>query len=129
VDYRTEREIVLPGFPSPERGSFEPALRRASCNILKLRGSHIRTKMGVVRLCQREGRERARKRPEIGLPAAPRGSDDCPQRPAFCAVAAARSTPKKNAPTGETGGRKGIRTRGSKGGTAAPMTFIYRSVT
>jgi hypothetical protein len=86
-----------------------------------------RTKMGVVRLCQRKGGERARKRSEIGLPAGPRGSDEWPQMPAFCGVPAADDHREKNVPTGETGGGRAIRTLGTAQNAAPEPSAQPRS--
>jgi hypothetical protein len=99
--------VVRSLLTSPERGSFKPARPRTSSNTLISQAFNNRTKMGVVRLCQRKGGERARKRSEIGLPAGPRGSDEWPQMPAFCGVPAADDHREKNVPTGETGGGRG----------------------
>jgi hypothetical protein len=90
----------------PKRGSFEPTSLVASRNLLICPASDIRTKTGVVRLQQRTPAERDGKRPEMGLTAAARGSDERARRPAFCAIAADADRKKKNVPSGETGGGK-----------------------
>jgi hypothetical protein len=106
-------QAVRSRFTPPERDSFKPAPLRASSNSLNYRASDIRTKMAVVRLRRRKWAERDRKRPEMGLAAAARGSDKWPQMPAFCAVPPAHEGRKKNVPTDETGGGSGIRTHGT----------------
>jgi hypothetical protein len=107
--------VVRSLLTSPERGSFKPARRRTSSNTLISQAFNNRTKMGVVRLCQRKGGERARKRSEIGLPAGPRGSDEWPQMPAVCGVPARPKSAKKNVSTGETGGGRGTVVKPSPG--------------
>jgi hypothetical protein len=67
---------------------------------------------GVIRLCQRKWPDRDGKRPEIGLSASPRGSDERPQRPAFCGVPAGTGGRKKNVAFGDIGGGTAIRTLG-----------------
>jgi hypothetical protein len=79
---------------------------RPRSNSLHFQAFNIRTKTGVVRLRQRKGPARNEKRPEVGLEAAARGSDNLPGTAAFCAIRAGRRVPKKNVPDGETGGGK-----------------------
>ena len=62
--------------------------------------------MAVVRLGRRKWAERDRKRPEMGLAAAARGSDKWPEKPTFCGFPTADQERKKNVPTGATGGAK-----------------------
>ncbi len=95
---------------SPERGSFKPAPSQAPSNPLKLCGSDNRTKLGVVRLCQRKGPERDGKRPQMGFGAGACGSDKWAGTLAFCGVPAADERREKNVPNSETGGGDGIRT-------------------
>jgi hypothetical protein len=85
---------------SPERSSFKPARLRVALNPLSLRASYIRTKTGVVRLCQRKKPERASKRPKMGFRAGVRGSDNWRESPAFCGVPAGAEARKKNVANG-----------------------------
>jgi hypothetical protein len=94
----------------PERDSFKPDPLRASSNFLNYRASNIPTKMAVVRLFRRKWAERDGKRPAVGAQAGPHGSDNVLGMAPFCAFPAGGWDPKKNVPTGETGGGDGIRT-------------------
>jgi hypothetical protein len=78
--------------------------------------------MGVVRLRQRKGPERDEKRPKTGLAAGARGSENGPQRPAFCAIPAGDKRRKKNVPNGQTGGAKATRTLG------APLRYPHHGL-
>ena len=98
--------VVRSLLTSPERGSFKPARPRTSSNTLISHAFNNRTKMGVVRLCQRKGGERARERSEIGLPAGPRGSDEWPQMPAFCGVPARPKSAKRMSRIGRLADRE-----------------------
>jgi hypothetical protein len=80
--------IIRSRFTPPERAPFEPAPVRAYPKSLNSRVSHIRTKMGVVQLCQRKGPERAAKRPKMAFRAGVRCSDKWAGTPAFCGVPA-----------------------------------------
>jgi hypothetical protein len=73
-------------FTPPERRFFKPDSLRAPSNPLNYRAFNIRTKMGVVRLCQRKGPERDGKRPKVGLSRGPGGSDDLPGMATFCGL-------------------------------------------
>jgi hypothetical protein len=101
--YRTVRSRFTP----PERRFFKLDPLRAPSNPLNYRVFNIRTKMAVVRLRRRKCGERARKRPEMGLANAVRGSDKWPKMPAFCGIPAVDRAPKKNVPTGCLGGGRG----------------------
>ena len=102
---RTDRnQRVRPRFTPPERGSSKPTRPRASRNLLTLLASHVRTKMAVVRLRRRKWLVRARKRPEMGLPAGAGGSEVRPQTPAFCGVPNGARALKENVPPGRLGG-------------------------
>src|ERR687891_2849087 len=103
---RIVRSLLTP----PERRFFKPAPLLVSCNPLNYLDFNIRTKMAVVRLRRRKWAERDRKRPEMGLAAAARGSDKWPEKPTFCGFPTADQERKKNVPTGATGGGDGIRT-------------------
>jgi hypothetical protein len=100
---RTVRSL----FTSPERGSFKPTPLLAPPNILILQDFDNRTKTGVVRLRQRKGAKRGRKRPKIGFGAGTHGSDKWPRRPAFCAIPAGGECGEKNVSTETTGGGRG----------------------
>ena len=69
--------------------------------------------MAVVRLRRRKWAERDEKRPEVGLSGGPGGSDNSAGMSAFCGVPTADQERKENVPNGETGGGRGIRTRGT----------------
>src|ERR671919_1594154 len=99
---RIVRSLLTP----PERRFFKPAPLLVSCNSLNYLDFNIRTKMAVVRLRRRKWAERDRKRPEMGLAAAARGSDKWPEKPTFCGFPTADQERKKNVPTGATGGGK-----------------------
>ena len=100
---RTVRSL----FTSPERRFFKPGPLLAPSNPLNYRAFNIRTKMAVVRLLRRKWAERDRKRPEMGLAAAARGSDKWPEKPTFCGFPTADQERKKNVPTGRLGGGRG----------------------
>jgi hypothetical protein len=72
---RSRIELFDPVLTSLERSTFEPAAQLAPHNPLIWRASHNRTKMAVVRLCQRRGPERNGKQPKMGFRAGARGSD------------------------------------------------------
>jgi hypothetical protein len=61
----------------------------------------------VVQSRQRKGAGRDEKWPTMGLQAGPHGSEEWPQRPAFCAIPAGDKRRKKNVPNGKTGGGRG----------------------
>ena len=103
---RTETAPFRSQLTPPERRSFEPTPVRASCKTLICLASDIRTKTGVVRLCQRKGPERGEKGPKMGFRAGVRGSDKGPEKPTFCGFPTADQERKRNVPTGETGGGK-----------------------
>jgi hypothetical protein len=87
--------VVRSLLTSPERGSFKPTRPRTSSNTLISQAFNNRTKMGVVRLYQRKGGERARKRLKIALPAGPRGSEECRKCPDSAGFRPARRAPKR----------------------------------
>jgi hypothetical protein len=93
--------------PSQPRlsGAFsKPGPLPAPSNPFNYRAFNIRTKMGVVRLRQRRAFRRDEKWPKMGLQTDPHGSEEWPQRPAFCAIPAGDKRRKKNVPNRETGG-------------------------
>jgi hypothetical protein len=96
--------VVRSLLTSPERCSFKPTRPRTSSNTLISQGFNNRTKMAVVRLRRRKWAERDRKRPEVGLAVAAGGSDNWPEKAAFCGFPTANQEPKKNVPTGRLGG-------------------------
>jgi hypothetical protein len=112
VSCRTKRFRTRP--ISPEGASFKPLRCQRHRNSLISYDSDIRTKTGVVRLCQRKGAYRDARRPEMGSRAGAPGSEEWPRMPAFCAVPAVAEGGKKNVPTGETGGAGGTRTLSSR---------------
>src|SRR5919106_1838912 len=97
---RIVRSLLTP----PERRFFKPAPLLVSCNPLNYLDFNIRTKMAVVRLRRRKWAERDKKRPEMGLAAAARGSDKWPEKPTFCGFPTAHQERKKTVPNGQTGG-------------------------
>jgi hypothetical protein len=64
--------------------------------------------MAVVRLRRRKWAERDRKRPEMGLAAAARGSDKWPEKPTFCGFPTAGRERKKNVPMGVLADREDL---------------------
>jgi hypothetical protein len=97
--------MVRSRFTPPERSFSKPAPLRMPSNPLNYRAFDIRTKMAVVRLCQRKSPKRGAKWSESGLEAATRGSDKWPENPAFRGIPTANQSRKKNVPNGETGGK------------------------
>jgi hypothetical protein len=91
-----------------------PRAPRTPFNTLILQAFNNRTKMGVVRLCQRTGARETKNGPKMALSAAARGSDKWPQRSAFCGIPAGAKSRKKNVPDGETGGPTGTRVKHSQ---------------
>jgi hypothetical protein len=92
-------QIVRSLFTSPERSFFKPDPLRAPSNPLNYRAFYIRTKTGVVRLCQRKVEGRDGKRPKMGLSTAARGSDKWPEKPAFCGFRPVPSAGKRMSQT------------------------------
>jgi hypothetical protein len=105
---RTVRSVLTP----PRGAYFKPTPLVASSKPLHFFGFDFRTKTAVVRLRRRKWCERDGKRPQMGLLAGPRGSEEWPRRPAFCAIPAVAWVPKKTVPSEETGGASGIRNIG-----------------
>jgi hypothetical protein len=89
---------------APERPNFETRAGVAYRKLLNSLDSHNLTKTAVVQLRQRKGAGRDEKWPKMGPQACPRGSEEWPQKPAFCAIPAGDKRRKENVPTGETGG-------------------------
>jgi hypothetical protein len=58
--------VVRSLLTSPERSSFKPTRPRTSCNTLISQAFNNRTKMGVVRLCQRTGARETKNGPKNG---------------------------------------------------------------
>jgi hypothetical protein len=115
--------VVRSLLTSPERSTFKPAAQLASHNPLIWQASHNRTKTAVVRLLRRKWGERDGKRPEVGPPAGPHGSDNLPGMAAFCGLPTACQEQKKNVPTGCLGGGSGIRTHGTLAVTTVTVPF------
>jgi hypothetical protein len=61
----------------------------------------------------------------MGVRAGAGGSDEWPERPAFCALSAVRRVPKKKVPTGDISGGRGARPR-SPSTSATPRTTNAR---
>jgi hypothetical protein len=89
---------------APERPNFETRAGIACLKLLTSLDLDNLTKTAVVQLRQRKGAGGDEKWPKMGLQAGPRGSEEWPQRRAFCAIPAGDKRRKKNVPTGETGG-------------------------
>jgi hypothetical protein len=100
--------LIRSQFTPPDRAPFEPASLRAVLKPLNMRPSYIRTKMPVVRLCQRRWPLRARKRPKIWPQASSRGSEETPQMPAFCGVPTADRERKRMSRMGRLAERRGF---------------------
>jgi hypothetical protein len=92
---------------APERPNFETRTGSAYRTLLNSLDSDNLTKTAVVQLRQRKASRRDEKWPKMGPQACPRGSEEWPQKPAFCAIPAGDKRRKKNVPTGETGGGRG----------------------
>jgi hypothetical protein len=97
-------QMARPRFAAPERAPFKPIPVRVSAKALIWQRSDIRTKMGVVRLCQKMRVLREEKWPRVGLATAARGSEVWPRKPAFCGIPAVRRSRKKSVPRVKTGG-------------------------
>ena len=98
---------VRPEAAAPERRNLETRAGAAYRKVLISLDSDNLTKTAVVQLRQRKASRRDEKWPKMGLQAGPRGSEEWPQRPAFCAVPAGAESMEKNVPNGETGGGRG----------------------
>jgi hypothetical protein len=85
---------------APERPNFETRTGSAYRKVLNSLDSDNLTKTAVVQLRQRKASRRDEKWPKMGPQACPRGSEEWPQKPAFCAIPAGDKRRKKNVPTG-----------------------------